>query len=593
MPRGGHKVKVVKPVQAEKAAPAEPSNLLPTISKIRLGQNFLSRTTPTIKPSEPLSELPVTPQDTSFEWSPKLDLQTTSVSNPANLKEVQEETDIATPNFAFDQPSSTFPSKLHPTIVEDIQNGPDNNEAKASTSEASRNRFDSLSSESTTSLPAFSKSSASIYSRASSIHSSASSVYSSEASIYSFEDCNLDDLEGLAPRDPADATVTDPRLTVGVTYNHIPRPVGPRRLDSQDAAAKQRSILAKKAALFKNSRLSPELPPFITSLPTWSMVCRAAKASQDCYDSQVATRQGTYTAADSSKGIKAMIVDDHSIDGSRVITVSIRGTQSQSLKDWNVNTSANPTKPTGFLDEEDNACHAGFLQVAKAMVGQIATQLRDHPALPQCPTLLFTGHSAGGAIAAILYSHMLSTIPLVQSELTALTNQFSSISCITFGAPPVSQVPLLRRENVPGVFLAFANEGDLVLRTSNSAYFKSLAKLMTASPPPPTNATTTVAPPPVKVIRGSRGATVYRAAAPVAPPTPWEELPLWPTPAPSLCNAGEIILLRDMDGKATASPIASEDLREVIFGDLAQHTIEMYLRRVKDLAVTAMFGRPF
>jgi hypothetical protein len=279
-----------------------------------------------------------------------------------------------------------------------------------------------------------------------------------------------------------------------------------------------------------------------------------------------------------------MIIDDQLIDESRLVIVSIRGTECKSLTDWAVNKAAKPVEPVGFLDDEENACHAGFLQVTKAMVGQVAAQLQQHPASSQRPSLLFTGHSAGGAVAAMLYSHMLSTS--VHSDLTTLASQFSSINCMTFGAPPISQRPRLKRDHMPGVFLAFANEGDPVLRLSDAASLKSLAKLVTASAP------SSLAPPKVKVVRRSRGTSVIREeAVSTRPVTPWEELPLWPTPAPLLTNAGDVILLRDKEnGTAAASRVTSEDLKEVIFGDLAQHTTDMYIRRVKELALAAMMG---
>ncbi|KAF2807479.1 alpha/beta-hydrolase [Mytilinidion resinicola] len=284
-----------------------------------------------------------------------------------------------------------------------------------------------------------------------------------------------------------------------------------------------------------------------------------------------------------------MIIDDQLIDDSRVVIVSIRGTQFRSLSDWAVNKAATAAKPVGFLDDEENACHAGFLQVTKAMVGQVAAQLQQHPASSARPSLLFTGHSAGGAVAAILYSHMLSTS--VHSDLTALASQFHSINCVTFGAPPLSLTPLPRRAHGSGVFLSFANEGDPVLRLSNAAYVKSLAKLMTASPP--SSVTSATAPPPVKVVRRSRGSAVVRVQTlPAAPPTPWEELPLWPTPDAPLTNAGDVVLLRDREnGGAAASRVTPEELREVIFADLAQHTSEMYIRRVREVALAAMMGR--
>lgn len=280
-----------------------------------------------------------------------------------------------------------------------------------------------------------------------------------------------------------------------------------------------------------------------------------------------------------------MIVDDQFIDVSRLIILSTRGTQFKCLADWSVNKAADPVKPIGFLDDEENECHAGFLQVTKAMIDQVAAQLQQFASSSPPPSLLFTGHSAGGAVAAMLYSHMLSMS--VTSDLTVLADQFSSISCITFGAPPLSLRPLPNRHHGDGVFISFANEGDPVTRLSNAAYVKSLVKLMTASTP-----TSVASMPSVKVVRHSRGTRVIRQAAPTEPATPWEELPLWPTPPAPLTNAGDVVLLRDREnGGSSASHVTSEELSDVIFGDLAQHTTGAYMRRIQDVAFAAMMGR--
>jgi hypothetical protein len=85
---------------------------------------------------------------------------------------------------------------------------------------------------------------------------------------------------------------------------------------------------------------------------------------------------------------------------------------------------------------------------------------------------------------------------------------------------------------------------------------------------------------------------VIRQAVPTAPLTPWAELPLWPTPPAPLTNAGDVILLRDNElGSAVASRVVVEEMKDVIFGDLAQHTTGMYMRRVKEVAFAAMMGR--
>lgn len=265
-----------------------------------------------------------------------------------------------------------------------------------------------------------------------------------------------------------------------------------------------------------------------------------------------------------------------------------------------MNLGYKPEKPVGFLDEEENGCHAGFLQVTKAMVGQVAGQLENHPLLTQTqtqeeegkekemekPDLVFTGHSAGGAVAALLYSHMLSTT--LTSSLTELAGKFNSINAITFGAPPLSLSPLPVRKHGHGVFLSFANEGDPIVRFCDAPYLKSLAKLMTASPPPPPPSSTG---PKVKIVRRSRGTSVIREDI-VEAPVKWEDRPLWATPRPGLCCAGQVVCLRDEEGRvgAHARVVEEGELRDVVWADLREHGTEGYLRRVRECALGAITG---
>ena len=170
-------------------------------------------------------------------------------------------------------------------------------------------------------------------------------------------------------------------------------------------------------------------------------------------------------------------------------------------------------------DDPGNLCHAGFLRVARQMVRPVAQRLRQ--LLDEAParasySLLITGHSAGGAIASLLYCHMLATSGSAASELNALAGRFRRIHCITFGTPPTSLLPLAKplRWNVrsrqysnreddkkdPGrgdggedgiwserrlrksLFMTFVNEGDPVARV-DKAYLRSLLELF-ASPAP-------------------------------------------------------------------------------------------------------------
>lgn len=72
-------------------------------------------------------------------------------------------------------------------------------------------------------------------------------------------------------------------------------------------------------------------------------------------------------------------------------------------------------------DDPGNLCHSGFLAVARKMIKPVAARLRS--LLEEDPSrtsssLLMTGHSAGGAIASLLYAHLLAEE--VRSELSIL-----------------------------------------------------------------------------------------------------------------------------------------------------------------------------
>ena len=128
-----------------------------------------------------------------------------------------------------------------------------------------------------------------------------------------------------------------------------------------------------------------------------------------------------------------------SIDDMNTIVFAVRG--SQTFMDWAVNLSSAPTSPIKFLvgiyefvdlflrktadkskDDTGNLCHSGFLAVARKMIKPVAARLRslleENPARSSF-SLLMTGHSAGGAVASLLYMHMLAEY--AQSELNILT----------------------------------------------------------------------------------------------------------------------------------------------------------------------------
>lgn len=124
--------------------------------------------------------------------------------------------------------------------------------------------------------------------------------------------------------------------------------------------------------------------------------------------------------ADLRLGTKAMVIKSVPLDDRNVVVFAIRG--SQTFMDWAVNLKSEPAAPTDFLDDPGNMCHSGFLSVARKMIRPVAARLRslieEDPSRASC-SLILTGHSAGGAVASLLYSHMMAEV--VRSELNILT----------------------------------------------------------------------------------------------------------------------------------------------------------------------------
>lgn len=342
----------------------------------------------------------------------------------------------------------------------------------------------------------------------------------------------------------------------------------------------------KKTWQYANSRLPPFLPPMKLYMATWQIVCMAAQASMDAYRRPKRGEREDYVEADWRHGTKAMVIKSRPVDDKNLIVLAIRGSK-WNIVDWAVNFRPAPSEPVGFLDDEGNACHAGFLQVARAMVRPIAARLRH--LLEQNPSrasssLLLTGHSAGGAVASLLYMHMMATS--FESELNILTGCFKRIHCVTFGTPPLTFLPLQNpagRRYERNVFVTFANEGDPIVRADRQ-YLSTLTRIIAAPSPMPTSSSS----------QGLRQ-TVSRQALKASGHVSGRIVPVrWEVPPATLSNAGRMVLLREKPAKrhvVEAVQVTDEDLREVIFGDPEMHQMELYKRRIDDLAIAAVTGQ--
>ncbi|KAF2449062.1 alpha/beta-hydrolase, partial [Karstenula rhodostoma CBS 690.94] len=362
------------------------------------------------------------------------------------------------------------------------------------------------------------------------------------------------------------------------------------------------SNMFSKVWLYSNSRLPPHLPPFKVYIPTYPLLCLAAAYSERVYTPAAlpSTESETHVPADWRSGTKAMILKSLPCDDMNTVVFAIRG--SQTFMDWAVNYKSAPSSPDGFLDDPGNLCHAGFLYVARKMVAPVAERLRvllqENPARSNC-SLLITGHSAGGAVAALLYAHMMSTT--VTSDLSYLTSFFKRVHCITFGAPPISLLPLrpsTDKRHRKSLFYSFINEGDPVPR-ADKAVVKSLVKLW-SSPPPCTKYTSTLASMSKLNITSSnaarpekgRKAKPSKASLPAASLGPTTVTsPPWPVVQCTLSNAGRLIVLREKaDEEVEAVTVDDEMLRRVVYGDPVRHQMSMYKRRVECIATRAVTG---
>jgi hypothetical protein len=366
-----------------------------------------------------------------------------------------------------------------------------------------------------------------------------------------------------------------------------------------------------KAALYANSRLPSDLPPFRVYIPTWPLLCLAAQYSLNAYRKPRGAEKDAYVDADWRIGTKAMVIKSVPIDDMNTVVFAIRGTQT--FMDWAVNLNTATVSPSGFLDDPGNLCHAGFLDVARKMIRPVASRLRqmleENPSRAAC-SLVITGHSAGGAVASLLFSHMLSHT--TKSELNILTGCFKRVHCVTFGAPPVSLLPLSKpagqeRKLRKNMFLSFVNEGDPVIR-ADKTYIRSLLELYGSPAPKAASyaATTSnqiqTSTPWVNLSSGIwNNKTSKRPKLPKRPATapasthrPFSNM-VWTVPPATLSNAGRLILLRtppsgrNEDVKACIT--TDEQLRGVVFGDPLMHQMKLYCRRVETLATKAATGR--
>ncbi|RAH70136.1 alpha/beta-hydrolase [Aspergillus aculeatinus CBS 121060] len=163
-----------------------------------------------------------------------------------------------------------------------------------------------------------------------------------------------------------------------------------------------------------------------------------------------------------------------------VLVIAIRGTAS--TVDHIVNINSKPHDASHFIvsqwfclhSRRKLEAHSGFLHSAMALEAIVSERIKAYSRLhaDTGSHILFTGHSAGGAVASLLFLHYISE---------AISKNARRFSCVTFGAPPVVTLPLMdgiRHRRLPkNLCLNLINEFDLVTRADKN-YVLSLVNLL-------------------------------------------------------------------------------------------------------------------
>ncbi|KAF5613119.1 alpha beta-hydrolase [Fusarium subglutinans] len=207
--------------------------------------------------------------------------------------------------------------------------------------------------------------------------------------------------------------------------------------------------LDQEAAKYTNSKVnddeSIEWNPSQSEVQLISAAWKCARGTYDLESTLADTSYCTFRrdqVVDSSfagtvKLITSTVVEAKAgspmTDSLPVLVLAIRG--SASKMDHIVNANAQPRTTESFISKgclDDLKAHSGFLNSARALESIVTNLVNKYlesfdETSGKRPHILFTGHSAGGAVSQLLYLRHISNQDL---------NQSARFSCVTFGAPP-------------------------------------------------------------------------------------------------------------------------------------------------------------
>ncbi|KAK0640825.1 Alpha/Beta hydrolase protein [Cercophora newfieldiana] len=264
----------------------------------------------------------------------------------------------------------------------------------------------------------------------------------------------------------------------------------------------------------------------------------------------------------------------------KTLVVSIRGTST--IADHMVNMNGKPKDASSLITIPDHdtpiKAHAGFLGCAEALIPAITAGISQILSLDtKISNIVFTGHSAGGAVASLVFLHFaFHPNPPPQIAL-------SKLSLITFGSAPTtapSVTDLCKARPNIGLTLSIVNEYDMISRADGS-YLRSI----------------------IDLYRSRSGLPPVSADAPAT--TALDDMDTsekaWPLPPPEYNLVGDIVVLRLrlIDTPSTnddetfsqaetltapvvrAVEVTPEEFSKLLFCDIGTHRRTAYLERME------------
>ncbi|KAF2152247.1 alpha/beta-hydrolase [Myriangium duriaei CBS 260.36] len=306
---------------------------------------------------------------------------------------------------------------------------------------------------------------------------------------------------------------------------------------------------------YPQSHVPELLPEWQRSQDTLDVVRVAADCAESVYERKckaavpgISLHPNDYEflrqiAATANGDFKATTIRIHRL--SRTLVIAVRGTKKTSPIDWITNANGEPIDATAFLPGLPQVkAHGGFLCVAQRMAADILRAISSY--VGSYNRICFTGHSAGAAVASLLYLHY-----QLSRSLDIPTD------CITFAMSPVLSFPIgsaalgsatSSLTSLDTRFLAIVAHGDPVPRADRPFVRQILQIYSNVSD------------------------------------TPLQNFQFDP---PELYSAGDLVVLFDKNLEGDEEEIvavkAEDGIGEFLWGTVKMHEMEVYLKLLSQL----------